>query len=140
MVVVSCAEPENSARGRSWQGFYQFFLFLFLFFQPTTYFTEGHTYLPREAIGPEGSNCFSSGVRTSISKETYSFVILRFSRGWGSGHTHTPDHERLLRVLRRRLYMRYLFQARSIGPCRSAGTSFNSPCDPPLLCTDSVSE
>ena len=31
------------------------------------FFTEGHTDLRREAIGP-GSNCFSMGVCTSISK------------------------------------------------------------------------
>ena len=30
------------------------------------YFTEGRTDLPREAIGPEGSNCFLKGVRTRI--------------------------------------------------------------------------
>ena len=28
------------------------------------YFTEGRTDLPREEIGPEGSNCFIKGVRT----------------------------------------------------------------------------
>ena len=32
----------------------------------------GHTDRPWEAIGPNGSNCFPSGVRTRISKETYS--------------------------------------------------------------------
>ena len=31
------------------------------FFWSTMYFTEGRTNLPREAIGPEGSNCFSKG-------------------------------------------------------------------------------
>ena len=35
------------------------------------YFTEGRTDLLREAIGPEGSNCFSKGGCTSMSKETY---------------------------------------------------------------------
>ena len=45
------------------------------------YFTEGHTNLPREAIGLKGSICFLRGVRTSISKETYN--CLWFSRGWG---------------------------------------------------------
>ena len=39
---------------------------------PSTYFTEGRTDLPREAIGPNGSNCFSRRFRTSISKGTYS--------------------------------------------------------------------
>ena len=29
---------------------------------------------PREAIGPEGANCFSRGVPISISKETYSHL------------------------------------------------------------------
>ena len=42
------------------------------FFKPSTYFTEGRMDLPREAIGPKGSNCFTRGVRTIISKETYS--------------------------------------------------------------------
>ena len=42
----------------------------FLIFESSTYFTEGRMDLPREAIGPEGSNCFSKGVQTSISKET----------------------------------------------------------------------
>ena len=35
-----------------------------LFSQPSTYFTEGRTNLPPEAIGPLGSNCFLRGVRT----------------------------------------------------------------------------
>ena len=39
------------------------------YFVSLTYFIEGCTDLPREAIGP-GSNCFSRGVSTSISKET----------------------------------------------------------------------
>ena len=43
------------------------YLFNFLL----TYFIEGRMDLPREAIGPERSNCFSSGDHTSISKETY---------------------------------------------------------------------
>ena len=33
--------------------------------------------LPREAIGPKGSNCFSRGVLTGLSKETYSNVIFQ---------------------------------------------------------------
>ena len=35
------------------------------FFKSSTYFIEGRTDLHREAIGPDGSNCFSRGVRTS---------------------------------------------------------------------------
>ena len=33
--------------------------------------------LPLEAIGPEGSNCFSRVVNTIISKETYSHLIFQ---------------------------------------------------------------
>ena len=47
----------------------------------STYFTEGRLDLPREAIGRNGSNCFSMSVRTRISKETYSH--LWFSRRGG---------------------------------------------------------
>ena len=43
------------------------------------YFTGCCTDLPREAVGPDGFNRFSSGVRNRISKETYSH--LSFSRG-----------------------------------------------------------
>ena len=35
----------------------------------STYFHGGPNGPPREAIGPEGSNCFSIGVRTSMSME-----------------------------------------------------------------------
>ena len=35
--------------------------------------SEGRSSLPREAFGPLGSNCFSMGIRTSISNETYRF-------------------------------------------------------------------
>ena len=52
------------------------------------YFTDGRMRLHREAIGPKACNCFSSGVRTNISKETYSH--LWFSRGWGSGPPALP--------------------------------------------------
>ena len=45
---------------------------VYLFNYLLTYFIEGRMDLPRETIGPKGSNCFSSGGRTSISKETYS--------------------------------------------------------------------
>ena len=44
------------------------------FFQSSTYFTKGRTDLPRETIRPPGSNCFSRGDRSSISKETYSHL------------------------------------------------------------------
>ena len=47
-VFIVWADPENSSRGR---------LDNFLF--SSTYFTEGRTNLPREAIGLKGSNCFS---------------------------------------------------------------------------------
>ena len=47
-MFIVWADPENSARGR---------LDNFLF--SSTYFTEGRTNLPREAIGLKGSNCFS---------------------------------------------------------------------------------
>ena len=39
---------------------------LFLSPQSSTYFTEGRTDLPREAIGPVGSNCFSMGACTTV--------------------------------------------------------------------------
>ena len=48
------------------------------YFWLSTYFTEGRTDLTREAIGPNGSNCFSRGLRTSIYKGPYSY--LWFSR------------------------------------------------------------
>ena len=39
-----------------------------IFFKKSSmYFTEGHTDLPREAIGHEGSNCFSKGEGASTS-------------------------------------------------------------------------
>ena len=47
---------------------------LTMFFYSTTYFIDSDTDLPLETIGPFGSNCFSRGVRTSISKETYSHL------------------------------------------------------------------
>ena len=49
------------------------------FFYSSTYFTKGRMDLHREAIGPDGSNCFWRGVRTKMSKETYSH--LWFSSG-----------------------------------------------------------
>ena len=62
------ADPENSAMGPD-NGFFYIYIY-----KLSTYFTEDRTNLPREAIGPEGSNCSSRGVRTSISKETYSHL------------------------------------------------------------------
>ena len=56
---------ENSVRGGGMVVFFS---------QPATYFAEGRTNLPPEAIGPSGSNCFSRGVRTSVSKKTYSHL------------------------------------------------------------------
>ena len=50
-------------------------------FKSSLCFTVGCRDLPREAIGPKGSNCFSRGVHTSISKKTYS--NLCFSRWVG---------------------------------------------------------
>ena len=47
---------------------------VYLFNYLLTYFIEGRMDLPRETIGPKASNCFSSGGRTSISKETYSHL------------------------------------------------------------------
>ena len=47
---------------------------------------------PQEAIGPNGSNCFSRGVCTSISKENYSPLVIDFPGGseprppFGSAH------------------------------------------------------
>ena len=38
----------------------------------STYFTEGRTDPPREAIESKGFNCFSREVHTNISKEAYS--------------------------------------------------------------------
>ena len=52
------------------------------------YFTEGHTDPPREAIESNGSNSFSRGIRTSISKKTY--MYLWFSRGRGLGPLPPP--------------------------------------------------
>ena len=46
--------------------------------------------LLREAIGPEGSNCFWKEVRTSISKETYNNVW--FSRGRGPASLDSMSH------------------------------------------------
>ena len=51
------------------------------FFQ-STYLTEGRTTLHQEAIGPKGSNFFFEGIRTNISKETYSHLSLS-NRGGG---------------------------------------------------------
>ena len=41
-----------------------------VFYYSSMFFTEGRTDLPREAIEPEGSNCFSRGVRARVSKKT----------------------------------------------------------------------
>ena len=56
-----CADPEHSVR----EGVPVNVCLVLM------YFTEGRTNLPWEAIGPEGSTCFSSVVSTSISKEPY---------------------------------------------------------------------
>ena len=68
-----------------------FFLF---FLNSPSYFTEGRTDLTREAIWPSGpiasrrgSNCFSMGFCTNISKGTYN--KLCFS-GWGVNSLHPP--------------------------------------------------
>ena len=37
----------------------------------STYFIKGRSDLPGEAVRLKGSNCFSRGVRTRISMETY---------------------------------------------------------------------
>ena len=54
--VIAWADPEYSIRG---------LLFLWVILKQesksSTYFTEGGRDLPREAIGPMGSNCFSRG-------------------------------------------------------------------------------
>ena len=50
-------------------------------------FRECHTNLPREAIGPQGSNRFLRGVRANISKETYSHSLTPS----GSAHALTYD-------------------------------------------------
>ena len=39
--------------------------------------SEGRTDVPREAIGPIGSNSFSRDVHTRMSKETYSHFWIR---------------------------------------------------------------
>ena len=49
LVATSCADPENSARGDGSGGPGSVF----------SYFKENCADLPREAIGPEGSNCIS---------------------------------------------------------------------------------
>ena len=64
MSFAACADPENFIRG----GPDKFFL---LFFQPSTYFTEGLTNLLREAIGPEGVQLLLEGGPYDYSKETY---------------------------------------------------------------------
>ena len=127
MVVVSCAEPENSARGRSLQGFSQFFFSANNVFHRMSY--QGlsiQTERPWPYVPPSRSNRIASrggggGSVPVFLKNHTALCFSYFPGGWGSGHTHTPDHERLLRVLRRRLFMRYLFQARLIGPYRSVG-------------------
>ena len=55
----------------------------------STYFTEGRTDLPREAIGPDGSNCFSRGVHTSTSKEC--IALCDFSVGSGPPVPQSPS-------------------------------------------------
>ena len=50
------------------------------FILSSTYFTEGRTELPRVAVGPNESKCFSIGFHTRISKETYSQVNFQGRR------------------------------------------------------------
>ena len=72
-VTYSRADPENSVgvcAGGGGGGVGSGQHFLCVLFLIMTYFTEGRTNLPREAMGP----CFSREVRTSISKETYSHL------------------------------------------------------------------
>ena len=42
--------------------------FSFFFFVVNAFHLSGRTGLPREAIGPDGSNCLSRGVRTRVLK------------------------------------------------------------------------
>ena len=63
------------------EGPYNFFLFW-----SSTNFTEIRKDLPREAIGPVGSNCFSIGVRTSIIKE----IAIATCNFRGSGSSVLP--------------------------------------------------
>ena len=55
-----------------------------LFLVINLYFTESRTDLPREAIGQEGSNCFSRRVCTSVSK-THIATCDFPGRGGGGG-------------------------------------------------------
>ena len=64
-------------------------IFFLFFLKSPLYFTEGRIDLSLEAIGPSGpiasrrgSNCFSMGSCTNISKGTYNNVIFR---GVGGG-------------------------------------------------------
>ena len=49
--MATQADPENSIRGGGAD-------FIFLFLEPSTYFTEDRTKLPRVASGPKGPNRF----------------------------------------------------------------------------------
>ena len=49
---------------------------------------------PREATGPEGPNCFSSGLRTSISRETYA-ATCDFP-GWSGSRPLPPSLDPLM--------------------------------------------
>ena len=55
---IACADPETSLLTS--------FYFYFLYHQHI--YTEVRTDLPLETIGPKGPNCFSRGLRTSLSK------------------------------------------------------------------------
>ena len=54
------------------------------FFKISTYFTESRTDLPREAIGPEGSNCFSRG-SVPVFVRNHIEICNFLGRGGGSG-------------------------------------------------------
>ena len=92
MIPVSCSDPEKSVGGGVLTTLLLFFFgggWVCLLFFSSTYFREGRMDLPLEAIGPNGSNCFSRGVHTRNSKENYSHlwgVQLLF---YGGGGVHT---------------------------------------------------
>ena len=68
------------------------FLLFFLLFLVINVFTGGRTELPRKAIGPLGSNCYSRRLRTCIRREHISLVIFYSGEPlFPPPHTHTPS-------------------------------------------------
>ena len=70
----------------------------------STSFTEGRTNLPREAIGPNGSDCLSRGVCTIISKGTYSYLLY----SWGAPVSPLdPPMTSVYSIFRFKLYAKF---------------------------------